>query len=195
MSEYLILFGSALTFGFPYLLQALKLIGPYSVSRYKAIILTNDQDSDKLVGSLTSETTIVVNIDKEIKATFTNDESKQVPVKFGDHVMSILSPAYYSKGKEVLKNIVSMLKNKQLILISKDYQLVKFLCDSRVDCLYLGPTDLYRQFLGISQDDPIFCASMSLMKKYKSDKLQVYSVYQDLENMVMSRYPCLTRKF
>ncbi len=164
--------------------------------KYKGIVCTSDHDIEQIVKSLQCNDVLLINLDKEIKNKLNNDESQALPIQ-----NMLLSSVYYDKCQSLLDNLVKLINTtnqySSIILISKDYRLLKYATNKNIDILYTCATDNYRNTIKNTAnfDDTLFGKIVYELKYRKISKLHVYNTYQELESIIMKQFNNLSRKF
>lgn len=184
MSDYLLLIGTILTLGLPYIAKLLS----KSFRSYQAICLTNSVDKKILMNNLSSEKYLFIDLDQEIYKTLNLEEREKQPMYIGDSQVSCYSSCYYEKGMDVLDRLSNMVKNKEIVLLSSDYLLLKQICKCKIH--YWIPSIAYSSFIRASQgfDNNLFTTSLNQMKQNKLQKLEVYNTSHELEKLVIDTF-------
>lgn len=184
MSDYLLLIGTILTLGLPHIIKFLS----KSFHTYQAICITNSIDKKILMNNLSSENYLFIDLDQEIFKTLNLDEREKQPMYIGETQVSCYSACYYEKGMDVLERLSSMVKNKEIVLLSSDYLLLKAICKCKIH--YWIPSIAYTSFIRGTQgfDNNLFNTSINQMKQNKLQKVQVYNTAHELEKLVIDTF-------
>ena len=101
----------------------------------------------------------------------------------------------FPKAKVIMDEISEILQCKNIIVLSEDKDLLKYLkCR---DLIYFLPTDLLVQELKVNNpdfDNEGFQKFKQMIISQKKDKMVLYHSHQELESLIMSRYSGLVVK-
>ena len=148
-------------------------------------MLTNEP---KLVASLTSNDTMLVNLDQEVNNALDVDEKD-----FKNVGNLVSSRVVYTKSKPIMSELFDVIQNsskqiKKFIFISKDYNLLKY-----ADCgkiTYTLPSENYYRELKqtVSWDDESYIKIKEHLQKRKGDKIIVYNSFAELQKLLCDTY-------
>jgi hypothetical protein len=179
--DYIVIITSILTFGAPIMFQYLnKMLSPY-----KCIVVTNDHDKQALQSNLLSDRYIIVDLDTEIRKTLTEAQKAEKPLTVGSEVINVLPNCYYERASSVLDNLTNVIKNKEIVLMSYDYMLLKSL-GKRTSITYTIPSSSHLKSIpgnGGFSDTTTY--AINGIKTNKPKRLQVYNNVESLENIVI----------
>ena len=159
-------------------------VGNY-VNKSSIVIAYNEP---KLVASLTSNDTMLVNLDQEVNNALDVDEKD-----FKNVGNLVSSRVVYTKSKPIMSELFDVIQNsskqiKKFIFISKDYNLLKYANCGKTT--YTLPSENYYRELKqtVGWDDESYIKIKEHLQTRKGDKIIVYNSFAELQKLLCDTY-------
>ena len=159
-----------------------------------SIMIPAQCGANDLKSTLHSTSTVICNLDDEID----NDLDDEDKAKSSGNTLSI-SRVVYNKSLSVITDLEDILLNTShaintILYISTDYRLLKYA--GVVDIEYFLPSDSYHTELMKSKDwDEVkYQTTKADLVSRKYSKLYIFGSKQDLQKIVLEKFPSLTQK-
>ena len=153
--------------------------------------------NDNLLINLSSKSTYIVNLDKEIFTTLDSDERLQSAIG------ALISPRIvYNKCLAIVNELIDVIIHssgeiKAFLFISNDYRLLKYSNTGGSKIFYAVPSDAYYQILKNETpnwNDQLYLKIKTDLVNRKGNKLVVYHSFVDLQNIIVKQFPGITIK-
>ena len=174
----------------PYLSDKIHDIFSYLFSRYqvKGICIPPGMGKTTLVSSLSSESTLLIDLDPELRASFSSEEQDKLSQSNSSNLGNRL---LYSKSREVLEQILEMVNStsksiKKILLVSSDYRLLKYIKVSSIS--YFCPSRNLIAKVKINGVPDSFESMRQDLIERKSSKLVTYNSFEELQSQVIDLF-------
>lgn len=147
-----------------------------------------------LINSVTSENTLFIDLDPEIRSEFKSEEQAKLDIPNSSLDVNRL---LYSKSKEIVAQIMDLVNGtsksiRKIVFVSSDYRLLKFIGVGHI--AYMMPSDSLVQKLKASgQLVEKFDKTRQDLIERKGSKLQVFGSFDDLQKIVIAQFDASVR--
>ena len=158
-------------------------------------IMVPNMCANDLKNNLTSQSTVVCNLDAEVDIEIDEDDKHK---KTSNNTLNV-SRTVYNKGKDIITDLEDIFLNTSnatttILYISCDYRLLKY-CGV-VNIEYFMPSDAYHTELMKQKDwnESAYQVTKQDLVDRKKDKLHIYTSASDLQSQVLVLYPSINLK-